>query len=404
MGLSRKVILASCVSAAFLAFGVSCMVEDRNIEDKGVFVCIQNSDCLEGSICDCSKEQAIEAECGKGSQDSCAWTTYKASATMCDKLTNSDGSESYIEGTCARESDINHCQDKDNDGYMKPVSSEFAHECGFSDSFPQDPDDNNATVYPGAVEVCDGADNDGDGCLDGTCEKDDDGVCKTDDSGIVCLPIVDPCIGNTRNIYDNTFRGTMCSVDKVGGMLCKNGKYVFAKTTDYKTFTEDPEGHCPTEEEQRNMRYSDSEFPYNNIEDKSTYATYVYAVADDGTKSVTHLCDEKDNDCNGMMDEGCQKCSVVTGKEFCVAVVAGDDLRVEVSQDNDVYQHILNQCKEKGLTEDQCGCLGKMTCPEELGAAVCTKGSLTFKTIEDVKKISNSDTTYDWQCTGFEEL
>lgn len=58
--------------------------------------------------------------------------------------------------------------DADNDGYGNPSSSIYGN-CAFNTGYVlnnTDFNDTNATVYPNAVELCDGLDNDGDGLVD----------------------------------------------------------------------------------------------------------------------------------------------------------------------------------------------------------------------------------------------
>ena len=379
MDLSRKVILASCVCAAFLAVGIGCMVEDHNIEEKEVFACMKDADCLEGSVCDCDKV-------ADGTKDKLEW--------LCEKNKVS---------TCVREDERNHCQDKDGDGYLSVIQVEgkdYSDECGFSDTRPKDPDDTNAMIYPGAAEVCDGEDNDGDGCVDGTCTKDVCGETKGNDYvDPACHRIVDPCLGNTRDIYDETFKSTMCAVSEIGGRLCKNGAYVFARTTDYVTFTEDPTGSCPSEEKQKEMRFSSSEYPYNNMDDTNTYGKY-----EDQEGNSINLCDKLDNDCNGKVDEGCQSCTVDEANIYCVVVAGAAHVEKNVSKDNNYYMAIMGQCEAAGLSEEKCGCIGKMVCTESMGEPTCMKGDITL-TVDAVKQNAEAGEVggFDWRCSGFSE-
>lgn len=62
--------------------------------------------------------------------------------------------------TCKRASEIVLCTDKDNDGYG---TGAVRDECEFAE---EDPNDNDETVNPGAIEICDTKDNNGDGTVD----------------------------------------------------------------------------------------------------------------------------------------------------------------------------------------------------------------------------------------------
>ncbi|GMV42292.1 MAG: hypothetical protein AMXMBFR64_40080 [Myxococcales bacterium] len=83
-------------------------------------------------------------------------------------------------------------EDVDGDGYGKTVSSKC--QCGpvgvFSTKLPGDCDDNDATVSPGKQEVCNGKDTDCDGIPDDGCDKDGDGYC--DINMVVALPVSCP--------------------------------------------------------------------------------------------------------------------------------------------------------------------------------------------------------------------
>ena len=199
MSRSSKIIVASCVCAAFLAIGIGCTVEDRDIEEKGVFQCKSDNDCLEGSKCVKAKE-----------------------------------GEDVI-GRCTREDEIDHCVDNDGDGFYTS-ESQFDVECGYTETRPKDPDDTNPMIYFGASEICDGFDNSGDGCVDGICEAGAD--CKADSSK--CKIIEKPCWGGgSISNYDKS----VCSKAIIGYEKCEDGvlKYVPGSDADLAKL-----GACPT--------------------------------------------------------------------------------------------------------------------------------------------------------------
>lgn len=185
MSRSSKIIVASCVCAAFLAVGIGCTVEDRDLEEKGLFMCKTDNDCLEGSKCVKIKDDAD------------------------------------IVGRCTRIDDIDNCVDNDHDGFFY---SEPEHdlECGYTETHPKDADDSDPMVYFGATEICDGKDNSGDGCVDSVCPADTD--CKKEQSK--CKPIIKPCWGSgTVESYDNS----VCSADLIGAEKCIDGELKFVK-------------------------------------------------------------------------------------------------------------------------------------------------------------------------------
>ncbi|MBK03150.1 MAG: hypothetical protein CL932_00185 [Deltaproteobacteria bacterium] len=179
------------------------------------------------------------------------------------------------------------CTDEDKDGFCKEASDPARRDC----------DDKNDKIYPGATELCDGVDNNCNGQTDETFEDQDaacsdstqQGICgegkKACESGKVvcklnkatqeeCNGKDDDCDGQVDN--GTTGEGDDCSTGKPG--ICAAGK----RKCVAGQFT------CEA----------------NNQPEKE-------------------VCDQKDNDCNGQVDEGC-KCT--TGdKRACYTGAAGTD-------------------------------------------------------------------------------
>jgi hypothetical protein len=292
MDLSRKLFVASFVCLSFLAYGIGCSVEDRDIEKGGVFVCRTDDDCLKGS------------ECVKTKKDD-------------------------AEGKCTRSEEVKHCLDNDGDGFIGvsvPKSDSrytgYVAECGFSSKNLQDPDDDNPTIYPGAPELCDGVDNSGDGCVDGEC-KNESGSCELDPDS--CVVITMPCWG-TGAVSD--YDKSVCSASKIGMQKCVNGEIKVVKPDG----TEVPNG-CPTSTEQ--------------IQD--------YSEQEEGAL----LCNGIDDNCNGIVDEGCVKCSSILERMKddvkCVVVENG-----AVFGGNQNYTAVSNYCTDHSLGD--CPCLGTYQC------------------------------------------
>ncbi len=295
MSRSSKILVASCICAAFLAVGISCTVEERDIEEKGVFLCESDNDCLEGSKC-------------VGQTDS------------------------KPIGRCVREEDIDHCVDVDGDHFYTSTDPKYDNECGFTETNPKDPDDNNPMIHFGAAETCDGFDNSGDGCVDGICPKGAD--CKSDPSK--CEEIIKPCYGGGKvESYDKS----VCSKDRIGVEKCVNGSLVFKiyKNGSYIDPTGDDPKACP----------------------KSTEEIPGYQTTEDCANDI-------DDNCNTMVNEGCTKCSDDLAKSNFVAcyVVNGANGKGVTAADTEKsgseYNTILNDgC---GGDKNNCKCLGVFKC------------------------------------------
>ncbi len=179
MDLSRKVIFAACACAAFMAGIFSCTVEDRDLEEKGLFVCREDGDCLKDSICQ-------GADKAKG-----------------------------IEGRCVRRDQMDPCLDIDEDGFFTAAPNAPA---GTSCSFDKglDPDDNDPTVFPDAPEYCDNKDNSGDGCVDGICSEPQ--ACSGSDKS-KCVRLYEFCMGPIDATFDS-LSGTICDPKAIGMRVC----------------------------------------------------------------------------------------------------------------------------------------------------------------------------------------
>lgn len=121
---TRKTLTALSVAIA-IAFSMTataqfgCVLNDDFLRDSDVFQCEDNGDCGEPGY-------------------------------TCNPSTN----------RCERAWADSFCEDQDNDGYGV---GEVRDECAFT---AEDPDDTDASINPGAHDICDGKDNDVDGEVD----------------------------------------------------------------------------------------------------------------------------------------------------------------------------------------------------------------------------------------------
>lgn len=320
MDLSKKILLASCGCAAVLAGVVGCMVEDRNLEEKGLFLCMVNEDCLSGN------------ECVK------------------------DSGKAEDVGHCVRTEDVDHCHDYDKDGYYaadtEPI--DYTNQCGFDAvNNPQDADDSDPNVNPKATEICDGKDNNQDGCVDGKCP--DNADCTEDPN--LCERLFQTCFGYYEHLSD------VISTDKVtivcdptqghtGAKFCvnNNGKFEYAygfynptgKFSDNTDVIIAESGVCPSEEEKGYVEL-ESDFP---------------ALAGNGI----------DEDCDGMDDvkEKCESVTDETQKYCAVYKNAGGDITF-VPNTSSTSQRYNSALKTKACngSADNCPCVGTQICLNE---------------------------------------
>ena len=378
MDLSRKLIFAACASAAFVAGIFSCTVEDRDIEEKELFVCREDGDCLKDSICQ-------GADKTKG-----------------------------IEGRCVRRDQMDPCLDIDEDGFFAAAPNAPA---GTSCSFDKgiDPDDNDPTVFPDAPEYCDNKDNSGDGCVDGICSEAQ--ACSGSDKS-KCVRLYDFCLGPTSATFDS-LSGTICDPKAVGMRACMgldaegnvtdtdadHAGWVFVIPTDdgykpfslelssldaadYSQFYKDPSDPskgiietCPNSIGFKRtingtvVQYSENE-EVENAEQPEIYAkTCMY-----------------DRDCDGRIgtEDGCTQCDETT---FSTVKRDGGDENCYVNRNGRVYdvkRDNRDKCIDSKTGGKDCTCFGHYSCTDKNGASspgqtYCniTVGSQSFSFVAD---------------------
>lgn len=227
--------------------------------------------------------------------------------------TNADVNRWYDDGlgTC---NVFNHLycfeiqKDRDNDSYNEDV----------------DCDDNDATVYPTAPELCDGKDNNCDGVIPSD-EVDNDG-----DGYRICSPVYGDCDDNDPNRYPGAY-------ERCNG-VDDNCDY----TLPDDELDRDSDGY----------RGCDGDC---NDRDASI------------NPSVPEVCDARDNDCDGKVDEDItRECSTNTGIctrgiERCINGVWGNcngvkpQLEVCDGLDNDCDSQIDEGCSCDSGTTQPCG-------------------------------------------------
>lgn len=386
MDRSRKIILVSCLSMAFLAGVFACSVEDVNLEKKDLFVCKTEPGCMvvnadassDAKVGTCQIKSIWESmnpsgtclECAATKDDSCLAGSY------CIAI-NPD----HQEGRCVAEEDIEHCHDYDGDTYYG-ADPGFEANCGFTQSMPKDCDDSNPEINAKATEVCDGVDNTCDGCTDGICpttgcdvtgKKDDGGTlpCDCATYADLCEPLVELCIGAGSVASMMNLSKAVCRPDIAGVNYCspetdKQWEYRVLKDGVY----EKRDGECPKAEEG---------FQYDG---KTLYYTYDEVAS--SANNNPNYCNGFDSDCNGSVDClgegtecGCpQTCDEDADTNDTCFVLASSsntfmfNLAAETAAGGnmyDMYMSLLNKSEEVKLK-----CTGTVSCPDDkLGNKVC---------------------------------
>lgn len=398
MKLSKNIWLASCLSVVFLASAASCIVEDRNLEEKEVFRCKSDDDCLTGSVC------------VKASQDPDA------------------------EGSCTPEKEVNHCHDYDGDGFYA-ADEGYDEQCGFGENNPKDMDDNNPMVNPDADEVCDGLDNNQDGCVDGTCAE--LGACTGEDKS-KCLRLFRPCAGvvsleeslfikDTDENSEEYTKLSVCNPVQFGGMFCvakkdadgnvvggefKFGYYHPDGLKDYAN-----EGDIVYHSEQTacqdpsSIKYDlDAPYQTSNGANETKYLEFEGEEEEGGDGSlVKYFSNLVDEDCDGS-DYKLEGCKEPTDTRVCFVNGSGVFDKKESGLVKAEYDEVVKRCrtalgadyadaKEEDVVA-KCGCIGARGCVEGNVNLVCKSGDhvIDVDKIGEYSKEDPSNGQKVWNC------
>lgn len=193
--------------------GASASVDATGATDGGPPRCSSNSDCIQGYVCNTK-------------QNRCTRSCYRNSDCPGDRICRKQ---------MCRPSRTT-CNDVDGDGYGSSTSPDLstcpACQNGKANGCKPDCRDSNPRIHPGALDTCDGADNDCDGTTDEPVTCSGAGSCPaslnppTDRNGtrIGCKTVDRSGKTQRECVLVGKFTRNNCNIDK-NKATCQNGQW-----------------------------------------------------------------------------------------------------------------------------------------------------------------------------------
>ncbi len=213
-----------------------------------------------------------------------------------------DGADNDCDGQIDENVTNTYYADNDGDGYGNAASSTQA--CATPSGYvsnSSDCDDNNANVFPGNTEVCDGIDNDCDGQIDETgnstfyLDNDGDGFGDSNNSIVDCSPPSGyvtnsaDCDDNDANNYPGNIEVCDGKDNDCDGQIDENVMLTFYLDAD-------------------NDGHGDASSSTQSCSAPSGYVSNDTDCDDSDSNNFPgnpEVCDGVDNNCDGVIDEGC---------------------------------------------------------------------------------------------------
>jgi|GEM_PF-1170198 len=272
----------------------------------------------------------------------------------------------------------NNCWSWSTPGYVWPVRSKLVDSDGDGHYRGPDCDDSDPAINPDATETCDGVDNDCDGLVDETCDYDGDGFSAEqgdcdDNDALISPDAEEACDGLDNDCDGQTDEGLILTFyldsdeDGYGGgsstQACTVPEGYVPNPGDcddgdasVHPGAPDPcdgkDNNCDGIPEDRDFYFRDRDGDgYGGLEiefacsQPEGYVT-ILGDCDDNDPTInpegTEVCDSKDNDCNGYMDDGGVRTTVYRDRDgdgyggtFSLSVCGSRQGYVESSGDCD---------------------------------------------------------------------